>query len=172
MFYEKSMSGIGLDAKKYLELYRENPVASRLTVEQLSNLAIEIHSKNFGSTVSMLYGNMAQKPFHSVSIFPDIGIQIPGESVDRDVLEKFIKKYEGLLSNPKCALGTWYNNEDGMTYLDISVLVDNKEIAIRLSKEYNQIGIFDLGNMEYIPTEGSGISPPNLKPLGQRLDDL
>lgn len=45
-------------------------------------------------------------------------------------------------------LGAWI--DEGITYIDISVLVENKEDAIELGKVNNQLAIYDIQNNESI----------------------
>ena len=45
-------------------------------------------------------------------------------------------------------LGAWI--DEGITYIDISVLVENKEDALELGKVNNQLAIYDIENNESI----------------------
>lgn len=47
-------------------------------------------------------------------------------------------------------IGAWYNDEDQCVYMDISILIEDKEKAILLGIENNQIAIFDNAKKEVI----------------------
>lgn len=54
--------------------------------------------------------------------------------------------------------GTWVDDLDGVPHIksDPVNVVANRKEAIKLGKERNQQGVFDLGNFEYIDTGGTG----------------
>ncbi|MGI8552055.1 MAG: hypothetical protein ACR2PL_14910 [Dehalococcoidia bacterium] len=62
-------------------------------------------------------------------------------------MRAFILANLDLLEDPKqssTSVGTWYNPDDGNTYLDISVTVSDLAQAIAIGRRYNQTAIFDL----------------------------
>jgi len=172
MNYEKSLNQLGLDRSKLLKEYMKNPVPELIKKEQAAIEITKIHNVTGGATFSLRHGNMANKPYRSVSIFPDITHTIPGKEIDAKTIKNFVSRYEGLAKEINIAIGTWYNEGDGRTYLDFSVLIEDLGTAKNLAKKYNQIGIFNLENMEYIETGGSGGIINNLPPINQRLKDL
>ncbi|HAI39854.1 MAG TPA: hypothetical protein DCM40_18045, partial [Maribacter sp.] len=81
----------------------------------------------------------------------------------RDITKKDLEEYraanqELLDKDNHLAVGTWYDSENNITYLDVSVAVpaNKREEAIKLGKQYNQKAIFDLTTFEDIPTGGTG----------------
>lgn len=172
MRYEKSLKEMGLDAKKFLQASRTNPVSPGLSVREAAKQILETHTKTGGSTISLSFGNMAGKPYYSISVFPDLSRKIQGKDIDRNELIDFIQSHEELARNAGVGIGTWYNQDDGFTYLDFVVLAQDREHAISLGRKYNQIGIFGLEDFEYIETGGSGETIANLPSLLDRLREL
>jgi SPP1 gp7 family putative phage head morphogenesis protein len=172
MRYEKSLVQIGLDKSEWLKVYRTNPVKPLIRVEEAARQIVALHTEIGGSTFSLTHGNMAGKPFHSVSIFPDLTVRFEGRQVTQRQIRNFIEKYGGLARDKVVAIGTWYSESEDATYLDLSVLVGDQELAVKLAKEYNQIGIYDLGQVRYIETGGTGQAPDDMSPLQVRLENL
>ncbi len=169
MRYEKSLRELGLDRSVLLKQYEKDPIKGMVNIEDAINQISNIHGKTDGSTFSLYHGNMAGQPYYSVSIFPDLSKTIIGKQITIDDLKKFIKPYEGLARNKNIGIGTWYNPDENKTYLDFVTLVSDEKVAIDLGKRYNQIGLFNLGKMEYIETGGTGES---IDPLPSLLDRL
>lgn len=71
-------------------------------------------------------------------------------------IKDFMEKNKDVLSDPNNFLGTWYDTESKRISLDISRCVEDKDAAITMGQEYNQIAIWDVANFEEIPTGGSG----------------
>ena len=67
------------------------------------------------------------------------------------------------------SIGTWYDEEADVTYLDITAVVVEKREGLTLGSLYNQKGIYDLGAGEEIPTGGTGKEPEDASPDVDRL---
>ncbi|HOV07051.1 MAG TPA: hypothetical protein PLV27_07320 [Anaerolineaceae bacterium] len=170
--YEKSMLEMGLNSHEWLAKYRANPAKDLISIGDAADQILEIHEQTNGATFSLFHGNMVGKPYKSVSVFPDLGQKFAGKKITKDQLVEFMSNHEELLRNEKVVVGTWFNPDDNRTYLDFSVIIQDRELAISLGKKYNQIGIFDLENMEYIEVGGTGEDIPDLPALQDRLRDL
>lgn len=56
-----------------------------------------------------------------------------------------------VVNDPKVnAFGGWYDNESGAFYWDGTIVLTDKNEAIRLGRANGQIAIFDLNNLEEI----------------------
>jgi hypothetical protein len=95
-----------------------------------------------------------------------------GKSVSADLLQRFIQRNRDLLDDPRCAIGTWYNEDDGLTYLDITATLRDRREALDLALRYNQIAIFDLNHLEVPDTEGTGEPPQDVPPARERLPSI
>jgi hypothetical protein len=109
---------------------------------------------------------------YSVSLYPERGVMISGRRIGADVLTAFVTANLDLLRDPRNCIGTWYNEADNITYLDISAVLPDREDAIALSRRYNQIAAFDLARLQVIETGGTGAPIVDLPPLTERLPKL
>lgn len=64
------------------------------------------------------------------------------------LIKSLVKNNFNLLKSEKNYLGTW--EDKGKIYIDISTNFINKEKALQVAKENNQIAIFDLNSMKSI----------------------
>lgn len=170
--YEKSLTELGLNKTEWLNKYRANPVKELISINDAVDQILELHKQTGGATFSLFHGDMQSKPYRSVSIFPDIYKSFDGNVITKKQLTAFVEKYEGLLRNEKIGIGTWYNETENATYLDFVALINDRDVAINLGKQYNQIGIFDLEKMEYIEIGGTGTNIEDIPSLYDRLRSL
>ncbi len=74
------------------------------------------------------------------------------------------------MREPRNSIGTWYDDEANVTFLDITAVVADKREALMLGSVYNQKGIYDLATGDEIPTGGTGKKPGGAPPDTDRLD--
>ena len=117
---------------------------------------VDSHTKEGGSTFTMDGKNQAgAKGMASVATFPERSITLKG-ALTADALNDYIELNKDILEgSDKFAVGTWFDSETGVTWLDIITVTDLND-AIRLGIEHNQIAIFDLENMDEVSTGGTG----------------
>lgn len=124
---------------------------------------VKMHHENGGSTIDPLTGkDMAFTPgAYSVVINLDRtwNPEKIGENLTKENMEAFLERNKDLFEAGGKLFGSWYGADPGQPeelWLDVATIVYNREKAIELAKENNQIAIFDLENMEVIETGGSG----------------
>lgn len=162
MEYAKKVRDQGYEAMLYgggqLRIFTPQQVALEPTPESIkSHVAptLERHVANGGSTTSLVTGqDLGGTQTYSVSPYKDREQVIPGQPT-KEQLAAYVEKNKDLLSTPDHALGTWYNPDDGNTYLDVAITVSDKETALRVARENNQLAIFDLRTYTTIPTESA-----------------
>lgn len=138
------------------------------SVPQAVDMALKSHAANDGSTTHLRWGDLSGQKLYVVSLFPDLGIIKKGKAISKDELTTFVNAHLDLLSDPRVCFGTWFNKDDGNTYIDINVVLANKADAVELGKRYNQISIFDLSTFEETKTGGNGKPVANLpEPLNR-----
>lgn len=137
--------------------------------EMAAPVVAKVHEIDGGSTYSLRWGDLSGNPLYVVSIYPDLGVQIKGNQVSEKQIERFIIANHALLTDPRCTVGTWYDSDNGITYLDVSAVFANQHVAVTLAKEYNQISIWDLKNSKDIETGGTGDPPKNMPDIMKRL---
>jgi len=117
------------------------------------------------------FADVCGEELFAVSIYPERSAIIPSDRLSPEVLEVFLKANRDLLEDPRCCVGTWYNAESDVTFIDVIAAVPDRDHALRLAMRYNQVAIFDLAAMSEIETGGTASVPPDLPPIGRRLDD-
>ena len=130
-----------------------NPVNASLKQADVSGHFINdiLHSieSTGGVTYSLSKGNLAGTNNFSVSIYPNKEQIIEGVA-DYDDIENYIDTNEDLLSNPNNAFGAW--GHEGKIWYDVVVAIPNKEQALKLAREHNQLAIYDLAKGQEIST--------------------
>ena len=107
-----------------------------------------------GGSTYLIQGNMAETDNIAVSIFPDYSQVVMGH-VTYKQLSDFYQSHKLILKKyPELAVGTWYENN--LTYIDLVILVRDRDKAVALGRRYNQKAVFDLTTMEEIETGGTG----------------
>jgi len=127
---------------------KEADLSSKVVNEILNT----VHA-NGGITYNLNSGNLTGSIGYSVATHPERAVILPS-GVDFDELENFITNNEDLLNDPSNSIGVWAN--DGKTYLDVVSVVQDRDQAIELGKQHNQIAIWDLQKQQEIPTGGTG----------------
>lgn len=159
MEYAKKVRDQGYEAMLYgggqLRIFTPQQVAPEPTPESIkSHVAPTLarHMANGGSTTSLVTGqDLGGTQTYSVSPYKDREQVIPGQPT-KEQLAAYVEKNKDLLSTPDHALGTWFNPDDGNTYLDVAITVSDKETALRIARENKQLAIFDLRTYTTIPT--------------------
>ncbi len=101
---------------------------------------------NGGATVS-LEGFEPSEGF-AVSIYPYRGICKPLHMVDAHVISSWISRNLEWLSRADHYVGAWLDH--GFLYLDISIIVSDRDEAIALGRAHDQLSIFDFSTFESI----------------------
>lgn len=113
-----------------------------ITAGQLEGLARELNRPGGGFTVSVLSG-FAMRSGFALSVHPEREQRIGGQ-VFPDDLMWFVRQNWDLLGKPGAVLGGWRDETSGLAYLDVSVVVHNRERAVALGRASKQVAMFDL----------------------------
>lgn len=87
---------------------------------------------------------------YAVAVHPEC-CAVLAEITLGDVLE-FLLRHAETLALPGRLLGGWRDPADGRIYLDVSILVEDRDEALRLARENDELAIFDFSTGESIPT--------------------
>lgn len=79
-----------------------------------------------------------------------------GRTKGAEIFEQYVRDNADLFSQPGIHIGGWRDPESGKIFLDPSEVVSDKDQAIQLGKDRDQIAIYDLGTGTEIPTGGTG----------------
>ena len=127
-----------------------------------------------GATISPYFGDMLGQPLYAVSLFPEqqTALVIAGRELPADVLEAFLRTNRELLADPRLCIGSWYQAESDLMFIDIVAVLPDREVAAALGRQYNQIAIFDLAAEKEIDTGGTGAWVSQDTPPNRRLPAL
>jgi len=107
-------------------------------------------ARDGGFTYNPRYGTFP-KAGYAVSPYKQAEKVFSGDKVATvPDFESYINEHLDLLTQSGTHLGGWYNPDDSKVYLDISVVSPDKETAMELARQNNQLAIFDLGKLETI----------------------
>lgn len=81
----------------------------------------------------------------------------------------FVSRNMALLHDPRLSIGTWHNDKENSTYLDVVVVLPSRAEAESLGQQYDQQAIFDLFEKKEIDTGGRGLARPQSIPIDKRL---
>jgi hypothetical protein len=116
-------------------------------------------NKSGGGTFDAITGfNYKDSPLYAVAILPQRTKKIWGKTLFRIDISEFYVANADLLLRPRLALGIWYNEKDGHTYMDVVALVGKANLtdAANLARYNNQICFYDLGENEVLYVGGTG----------------
>jgi len=150
----------------------EGAAPAMMEIDTAVDMALASHEAYDGSTTHFRWGDLSGIPLYVVSLYPDLGIIKTGKEISEAELTDFVKANYELFEDPRVCLGTWFNGDDGNTYIDINVVLADKETAMELAAEYNQIAIFNLETFEETATGGDGTPIDNLPAPLDRLPEF
>ncbi len=165
-------------AAENLVSYLTDPVGLALPelsgAEEAASRTAALHEQSgrTGATFSLRFGDMSGQPLFSVSLWPERGRRVKGDTVKLRVLEVFIRGNLDLLNDPRGSIGLWYNADENLTYLDIVATLPNRHEAFTLASQYDQIAIFDLQTLTEIETGGTGNTPADMPTDTERLPKM
>jgi len=148
------------------------PLPPTLDLDAVAAQVAALHHANGGATVNLYRGDLAGQALYVVVVYPELSEAVPGPELDAARVRQFIADHLALLADPRNNVGTWFNDEDGNSYLDVSTALPDRAQAVALGSQYNQMGVFDLSRMATIELGGTGEPPPGLPPIEQRLPPL
>lgn len=159
--YAKKVRDLGYDAIQYangqLRVFTPQEVYAVPTKQQLSravSVVSSLHAANGGATYNVVTGqDMGGTQNYAVSSRKDRELVVPGKTLSAETLRKYVEANDDLLSDPRNVLGTWFNEADGNTYVDISTVSQDMQSAMRFARAADQLAIFDLRTFTTIPVE-------------------
>lgn len=87
-----------------------------------------------------------------------------GEAKGRQIIREYLQANARSFLQPGIYLGIWHDLESDLVFLDLSEVFQDRDTAIAVAKERDQIAIYDLSTGKTIPTGGSGgIIPDHVK---------
>ena len=93
------------------------------------------------------HSRQEMKQGYAVSPYEERGAVISIDNFKKNgmaMTRAFEKKNADILIDPKNCIGGWLNKENGKVYLDISIVTQDKQEAIRLSDKHKQLSFYSL----------------------------
>lgn len=160
-------------AKSFLEylFHPEWSLPSSRENSKAVTAIVDIYEATGGATFSLSFGDQSQEPLYVVGLDNNLTKHPSPSDFDEEEVDNslflmravghYLETHRSLLENSRCCIGLWsLADEEGQPkiFLDVSVLVYNKEIAYAFGREGNQIAIFSLQEGREIEIGGTGES--------------
>lgn len=126
--------------------------------------------KDGGFTEQPVTGEVPTKGF-AVSPYPDAEFKKKVEDLTEDDIYNYITKHAEKFTDPDTFVGGWLDDENGIVYLDVSIVKDTKAQATKIARKYGQEGIFDLGKKETIIVKAEKDRRKTLSRYAERARD-
>ena len=144
----------------------------RLALQEIVKLVREAHTRQGGASIHPCFGDLKGQTLFAVSLYPERTVRINGSDIPAELVAAFYRQNADLFQDPRLILGTWYNADEEVTYLDVTVVFSRRQEAFALAATYNQIALYDLVQETEISLGGTGEEPPDLPPENQRLPPM
>lgn len=106
---------------------------------------VDVHNRTGGSSISQTGLNLSGTAGYAVSVFPNYGRIICSPRLSMEDVVEYAELVEPLIEAEHTSfIGTWEHL--GQTHLDISIVVQDIELAKGLAEIHGQEAIFDLAN--------------------------
>lgn len=116
---------------------------------------------NGGATVDVT--GFQPKAGYAVSPYKGVETKISAAEFNQSHVESFMQEHQALLNKVDHYVGSWYNEEDGHIYLDVSVVKPEAADAVRIARSANQLAVFNLGDFTEIKADEYGKYEKNYK---------
>lgn len=136
-------------------------------IQQIVSKVVELHHQEKGASVNRNGESLLGRKVFAVAIFSDRKFATRERELRERIVSLFIEANKSLLRDPLCMVGSWYSDDWQESVLEISVIVPDRDLAIKLGREYNQFSIYDLLKREEIELGGDGILPRELESLSE-----
>ena len=144
----------------------------RLALQEIIRLVREAHTRYGGASIHPCFGDLKGQTLFAVSLYPERTVRINGNEIPVELIAAFYRQNADLFQDPHLILGTWYNADEDITYLDVAVVFPERQEAVLLAVTYNQIALYDLGGETEVSIDGTGEELPDMPPENQRLPPL
>jgi hypothetical protein len=124
--------------------------------------------KKGGASFDVAAGKSPTKGF-ATSLYPDRTQLVKKGQLTPEVIKDFMQKNADLLAQPSHIMGTWNDKKSGKTYLDVSYVAPNENIAKHAAEMYNQKAYWDIKGQKEVAASGNGETMENMPPALERV---
>ena len=128
-----------------------------LSDEKANDLAKRVKTPDGGFTVDPRTGKDVTSGF-AVATDPKLSKEIDAKDVTGKTIQNYVNANKSALAGEGKMVGGWHDPDTGKVWLDVSTVTPDKNKAVKLAQDANQIAIFDLGSGKSINTGGTGRS--------------
>jgi hypothetical protein len=100
----------------------------------------------------------------AVSAIPECEQQLAGPVTHEDI-EHYVSDHAAMLARHDVVLGGWRSPDNGLAYLDVSIVVRSRRQALALAREHDQLAIWDFAHSQSVPIVSSGTGPRSVSRL-------
>ena len=129
------------------EWAREDAAALAAVQPRLVELAERLTRPDDGFTIDPHTGADVTGGY-AVSVHPEDGVVL-GSVAPGDLIE-YMVRHADALARPRAVFGGWRDPADGRIYLDVSTLVADRDRALALAREHDQLAVFDFAAGESV----------------------
>jgi hypothetical protein len=148
------------------DLPREMPDDKSL--DRYASRIAALTEKNGGASFDVTSGKAPTKGF-ATSLYPDRTQLVEKGELTPEAIKGFAQKNADLLAQPDHVIGTWNDKESGKTYLDVSYIAPNENIAKHAAEMFNQKAYWDIKGQQEVKTSGNGEPMENMPPALERV---
>ena len=112
----------------------------------------DLYRQADGATFNLYSGSLAGGNVYAVSIYGSRTQQIEDADFSVEVVAAFIRANLDLLAQPENSVGIWLSAEERTVYLDVSITVQERQTALALAREHEDLAICRLSDLtvEYV----------------------
>lgn len=85
---------------------------------------------------------------YALSIYPEYETVIPADADRKQAILDYIDNHQAVLAQDGHCLGGWLDSETGLFYLDVSIVVHDRQQAEHLARQAGQLAFFNLDTFE------------------------
>jgi hypothetical protein len=114
-----------------------SPVDAELPAREIA----ELHNQNEGATYNLREGSQSGKALYAVSAWNERTLLLAGARLIAAQVQAFIERNLDLLTDPRASVGTWYNRDEDVTFLDVVTTTPSRQVAISWGRAFNEIAV-------------------------------
>ena len=155
----RAIPGIVSGAGDVLGAIRSGDDVMQVLSDALRNPATRRNPDSGGFSRSLNDTEVPAGGFAVGGVAPEVNL--PTTLIGPETVDAYRATNAEILEQPGALLGGWLNAEDGRGYLDVSRVIPDRETALQIARDTNQLAIWDIANKQEIATgiQRGAVSP-------------
>jgi hypothetical protein len=138
------------------------------SLDRYAKRIVSLTDSKGGASFDVTSGKAPTKGF-ATSLYPDRTQLVEKGELTPETIKAFAQKNADLLKQPAHVVGTWNDEKTGKTYLDVSYIAPNENIAKHAAEMFNQKAYWDVKGKKEVATSGNGEPMENMPPALERV---